>query len=170
MGTGTAASVTEISCTCGYLEGSAADPNLPIRYNPEFNEYSFVWSSGPDEYGEAYIYHCPMCGGRAPESRRHEVFAEVPYSEYERLHALTSGLKSVDDAIRVLGDPSRVDEMEIPPGYAAPTDRSGNPVWPKRTLTFTEVSELADVQIAVKADNTIEVSCAPKYTGRRRAV
>jgi hypothetical protein len=171
MGSGTWASVTEVSCTCNYLADSAADPNTPIRYDPEVNEYAIVYSWGTDGYGSMCIYHCPFCGGRTPESRRDTLFAVVPNEEYERLHALTAGIKSVEDAVRVLGTPSRDEATTIPPGFAPPTDREGKSTWPVRFLTFSDCSKLADIQVSVKADNSIEVSVGPKYTGpRKRAV
>jgi hypothetical protein len=171
MATGTWASVTEAPCTCKYLEDSAADPNTPIRYDPELNEYSIIYACGPDGYGSMCIYHCPFCGGRTPESRREELFAAVPDSEYERLRALTAGIKSIDDAVRILGNPSRDEPMTLPPGYTPPTDRNGNSTWPVRALTFSALSDAADIQVLVNADNSTQVTFGPKYTGPlKRAV
>jgi len=114
------------------------------------------------------IYHCPFCGGRTPESRRDTLFASVPNEEYEHLHALTAGVKSVEDAIRVLGNPSRDDVPPVPPGFTPPTDRDGNSTWPVRFLTFSDCSDVAEIQVSVKADNTVEVSFGAKYTGPRK--
>ena len=67
----TVKSVTDQSCTCGYLQRAADDPDSPIVYDPQLNEYDFEYPSpcGPREYGKAsaylMIYHCPFCGGAA---------------------------------------------------------------------------------------------------------
>jgi hypothetical protein len=168
--TGTFASVTEASCTCRFLEDNAANPDTPVRFDPDLNEYSIVWSAG-EGYGAMMIYHCPFCGGRTPKSRRDQLFAEVSDSEYQRLHELTANVASVDDALRILGKPSREESIPPPKGSTAPTDRNGNPTWPVRFLTFSDVSKVAEIQISVKPDNKIEVTFGPKYTGPgKRAV
>lgn len=171
MAKGTWASVTEIPCSCKFLGDSAADPNTPIRYDPELNEYSIIYSWGAEGYGSMCIYHCPFCGGRTPESRREDLFTAVPESEYERLRALTTGIKSVDDAIRILGNPTRDEPSTLPPGYTAPTDRDGKSTWPVRALTWSDLSDVAEIQVCVLADNSTQVTCGPKYTGpSKRAV
>lgn len=162
---GTWASVTETSCTCQFLENGASDPNTPIRFDPDLNEYSIMYSWGYEDYGSMCIYHCPFCGGRTPQSRRQQLFAEVPESEYERLRELTKGIVSVDDAIQILGSPSRDDARPLPPGYTAPTDRDGNSKWPVRALTWSELSEVADVQLCELADSSTQLIYVPKYTG-----
>jgi hypothetical protein len=170
MSTGTWASVTETNCTCPYLEDNAANPDLPIRFDPDLNEYQIVWPIG-DGYGSMLLYHCPFCGGRTPKSLRETLFATVPNEEYERLHVLTRGIKSIEDAIRILGTPSRDEATTVPPDFTPPTERDGRSNWPVRFLTFSDCSDVAEVQVSVKADNTVEVSCGPKYTGpRKRAV
>jgi hypothetical protein len=117
------------------------------------------------------IYHCPFCGGRTPESRRDKLFAAVPDDEYKRLQELTRGIKSVDDALRKLGDPSHDDATPLPPGYIPPTDRDGKSTWPVRALMFGNLSDVADIHVSVNADNSIQVTFAPKYIGPpKRAV
>ncbi len=41
------ASVTEVACTCGYLEESARDPKLPIKFDAELNEYHIAGDVSP---------------------------------------------------------------------------------------------------------------------------
>jgi hypothetical protein len=169
MTTGTSASVTEVSCTCKYLSDGAADPNTPIRFDPDLNEYSIVyWFGGGDEYGSMSIYHCPWCGGRTPESRRGDLFASVPESEYERLRELTAGIEALDDAFRILGNPSRDEPTTPPPGYTPPTERDEKSTWPVRVLTFENLSEVAEIQVALLSDNLTQVTFGPKYIGPLR--
>ena len=98
-----AASVTDLDCTCGYLEESAADPNLPIRFDHDLNEYHIVYISPMGGRVASLIHHCPFCGGAAPQSRRGELFADVPEGEGERLRALTGDVDTVEDLIELLG-------------------------------------------------------------------
>src|SRR5262245_48662227 len=96
ISTGTWPPVTEPSRTCQHSEDTPPNPHFPIRYDADLNEYSMVWRIG-DGYGAMMIYHCPFCGGRTPKSRRDQLFADVPQSEYERLAQLTAGIASIDE-------------------------------------------------------------------------
>ena len=166
MTTGTSASVTEISCTCKYLSDGAADPNTPIRYDPYLNEYSIIyWFGGGGEHGSMSIYHCPWCGGRTPESRRGDLFSSVAESEDDRLRELTAGIKALNDAFRILGNPSRDEPTTLPPGYTPPTERDGKSSRPLRVLTFENLSEVAEIQVALLSDNSTQVTYGPKYIG-----
>ena len=95
-------SVTEQPCTCGYLQRAADDPDSPIVYDPQLNEYDFEYPSpcGPRECGKAsaylMIYHCPFCGGVAPESKRGRLFAAIPRAEEGRLYGLLRGVKTLE--------------------------------------------------------------------------
>ena len=39
----TGASVTEVPCTCGYLERKSLDPDTPVDFDPVTNEFSFTY-------------------------------------------------------------------------------------------------------------------------------
>jgi hypothetical protein len=161
-------SVTEIECSCGYLERAASNPNTPIRYDPEFNEYSiisFLGASRSDIYVSSLIYHCPFCGGAAPESTRGRSFATLPNEELHRLRTLVHGIQSVDDALRILGPPTSDEAIQMPPGYVYPTQRSDKPCQPVRALSFASLSDVADIEVCVNDDDTVEVTIGPKYIG-----
>ena len=163
MATGNWVSVTDAPCNCKWLESSATDPNTPIEFDPDLNEYNNILSGPLGKYGSIRIYHCPFCGGLAAESRREELFAVVPETEYERLHSMTRGINSVEDAIRVLGPPCSDEVISFPEGYVWPVERGAKT--PVRALTFTRLSELVDVQISVNDDASVEVNFGPKYIG-----
>jgi hypothetical protein len=100
----TFASVTEVRCTCGYLEGSANDGSSPIKFDSTLNEYHFEYDT-PKGRGALLIYHCPFCGGTAPESKRDRLFAVISSDEEERLFALSRDVKTVEEALVILGPP-----------------------------------------------------------------
>lgn len=54
----TYASVTDVSCECGYLQRSADDPDVPIEFDQETNEFHFCKGGAT-----LIIYRCPFCGG-----------------------------------------------------------------------------------------------------------
>jgi hypothetical protein len=152
----TFASVTEVPCTCGYLGRLAERPKLPIKFNELFNEYYITSGSTEQDRVEIAIYHCPFCGGAAPESRRGEFFATISDDEAKRLWVLVSGVKTLDDAFRILGTPDCDQPVKLPEGmhYKA-----------TRVLTYSRLSTVAEVQVTVHSNNEVEVTIAGKYKG-----
>src|SRR6266545_3043282 len=72
-------------CQCESLEREANHPDSPIRFDPKLNEYHFIYRTSTGEEAKMMIYHCPFCGGRAPESRRDELFHRLTEAERHRL-------------------------------------------------------------------------------------
>ena len=151
----TFASVTEVPCACGWLERLAARPRLPIEFNEKFNEY-YITDGSVDRRVEIAIYHCPFCGGAAPESKRGEFFETISDDEAKRLWVLVSGVKTIDDAFRILGTPDR----DLP---ASAPDRGHHKT--TRVLTYSGLSTVAEVQVLVSSNNEVEVTIAGKYKG-----
>lgn len=166
----TFASVTEQSCACHYLAHAADDPRSPIVFDPKLNEYNFEYTSPcSDEacaVGKAYlrIYHCPFCGGAAPESKRNLLFAVISPEEQRRLNELLSGIKSVEDAFRVLGTPDHDDPHGLTVQQreregTAPTRRS------YRSLTYSQLSDTAEVILTDYRADGVHVALQGKYIG-----
>lgn len=89
-------------CTCDWLHDAAVNPEMPIKFNPEMNEFELhaaraIWA----------IHYCPACGGRVPESLRDTFFAIITPEEEQRLNRLAEGITSPEDALRVFGPPDR---------------------------------------------------------------
>lgn len=102
----TFASVTDIVCTCGYLDKKASDPDHPVAFDPEVNEFHFVVRGLNGEPKAKYcIYHCPFCGGATPESVREHLFSVIPDAEDGRLRELFSRLKTIDQVVEKFGPP-----------------------------------------------------------------
>src|SRR5205807_3785770 len=101
----THASVTKEPCTCGYLVRAADDPTSPIVYDARLNEYHFEYPSpcGDSECGQAkaflMIYHCPFCGGAAPESKRRLLCAGIPPDEERKLSKFPGSITTVVEPI-----------------------------------------------------------------------
>jgi hypothetical protein len=161
----TFASVTDIQCTCGYLQRSSERPELPIVYDQLTNEFHFTWlSEGGGKPNSLVIYHCPFCGGTAPESKRATLFAVVSDAEAKRLNELLAEVKTPDDAIERLGLPAQ----DSPTGVSVETpENDGNPPSRRyfRTLTYTNLSDTADVQLTVYRGDRVEITFIGKYVG-----
>ncbi|HUB05644.1 MAG TPA: hypothetical protein VMB50_01515, partial [Myxococcales bacterium] len=95
----TFASVTDVPCTCGFLQRSADEPSIPIVYDEHVGEFHVQCADG----GTLILYHCPFCGGAAPPSKCGSLFANVSAAEQERLLMMTEGFHSVEDVIKALG-------------------------------------------------------------------
>jgi hypothetical protein len=146
----TFASVTEELCTCGFLQEEADNPSSPIVYDSQLNEYHFEYPSpcadgerGPDK-AMLMIYHCPFCGGAAPDSKRDLLFAVIPVEEERRLYQLFHGIKTLNDAIQVLGPPDQdnphgVKQTKPERAGTAPTVAYFRTLWYSRLSTVAEV-------------------------------
>jgi hypothetical protein len=158
------ASVTTVPCTCKYLERASEEPDNPIFFNAEVNEYHF--RSVGKSRGTWMIYHCPWCGGAAPRSKRGSLFATITQKEEERLRRLTTGLRTIEAVIKKFGKP----DFDMADGKVIKTQESkGKPPTIKsyRTLHYTGLSKSADVHVTDYCpDGPLRVILQGKYLGR----
>src|SRR5207248_1969058 len=107
-------------CDCRWLERAAHDPDNPIQFDHELNEYNLRTPRGHSPR----IYHCPFCAGRAPESLRAQLWATVPPEESDRLRELIKDIRTESDAIRTFG--ASTDILE-PGGSCTEAEREDTP-------------------------------------------
>src|ERR1700730_11366813 len=93
-------SVTREPCSCGFLARAAKDVLISIKFHADVNEYTF---EDTGKGASLIIYHCPMCGGVASESKRGALFRQVPAKEWARLRSLTSQLRTIPEIEAALG-------------------------------------------------------------------
>jgi hypothetical protein len=155
----TYASVTTTPCTCGYLQRAADDQSLPIEFDALTGEYQFNSASS-----KLVIYHCPFCGGAAPKSKRHLLFAVIPSDEEQRLAQLLSHVRTIRSAIKRLGKPDR-DEPDGVRTERPERDGQSPAIHHHRALYYEHLSEIADVWITERPDGTVHWSLQGKYIG-----
>ena len=148
---------TETFCTCGWLERAAREPSSPIGFDERLQEYHIV-------HGRAYsiLRFCPRCGFKTPKSRREPSSEVVPGAEMDRLQGMVRGIRTLDDARRVLGEP---DDVVEPGGSSQTPESEGDP--PRVTLSGTmfrwlNVSKSADVSVQIPAPADVSVVISPK--------
>lgn len=147
-------------CDCGWFEQAARDPDCSVEFDPMLNEYNLKTANG----GSMRMYHCPFCAGRAPESLRCQMFAEIPLSETHRLRALTREIKTEEDALRVLGQPKhRYD----PGAFSLAPEREGQAPEMKcyLTLIYDQHSATADIHVTIDHSGRTSVSFQGRYIG-----
>ena len=98
-------SKTDELCDCNTLQEAADNPLLPIEFDSQVNEFHLVYKDGSQ--GHSILYHCFFCGGKAPESKRHLLFATISEDERFRLRELTKPLKTLDDVLAEFGKPDQ---------------------------------------------------------------
>jgi hypothetical protein len=134
-----------------------------VRFDESTGEYEFITPSG----GKLNIYHCPFCGGVMPRSKRADLFAYISEAEVRRLDELTGNLFSVDEAVRVLGAPER--DMAAGMRERTPARNRRPPsVASYRVLTFSRLSDTADVQLTDCGPQGIRFSYMGKYLGPKK--
>ena len=156
-------SKTDEKCVCEYLERAARNPAHPIEFDPLTNEFQIVHGAG-----QFIIYHCPFCGGKAPESVRDTLFAHVPDDEQRRLFALSESLKTDAEVVAALGQPDRDDPFGLVVG--APTVNGQSPeTTAYRVLTDAKKSDVAELKVHLRRDGAVaSVRVAAKYIGGTR--
>ncbi len=161
----TFASVTDLACRCGYLEDAALDPDSPIVFDKTTGEFSFAYTPKTGQgKGSLTIYHCPFCGGTTPESVRGKQFAVISETEHQRLKELTKGVKTIDDALAILGLP----DEDIPDGVTKKTRESGDQppsLQPYRILKYNNLSDVAIVNLMNFHKDQVYFIYTGKYIG-----
>ncbi|MEK6322671.1 MAG: hypothetical protein AABN33_13425 [Acidobacteriota bacterium] len=156
-------SKTDVACDCNYLHDAANDPGTPIEFDASLNEFHIVYSVNGSE-GYMLIRHCPFCGGKAPASRRASLFATISVQEQSRLAELTKSLKRLDDVTAALGEPDRDEAAGLivtrPKSEGRPPETQAY-----RTLTYTGLSETADVRVTFYTDERVEITFCGKCIG-----
>ena len=127
-------------CECRTPEDLVQRDNIPITFDKELNEFHLEYEE-LDEKGYHLIYYCPFCGGKLPGSLRGSNFAKVTKEEHIRLKSITKDIDSITSAIDKLGTPS--------------TDT--------RSLSYSELSETADVYIIQIDKKNIKVQISRKH-------
>ena len=160
-------SVTDVPCECGYLQRAAEDSISPIKFDTQLNEYNVEIPLSPDGKMSMRLYHCPMCGGVASESKRHTLFTAVTEAEISRLYQEISHLKTVQDIERALGASDEEFNLDAQPvTWPRETiERNGQVFRAVRTVTFRRLSEIADVQFTVFENGEARPAIGPKYIG-----
>jgi len=167
----TFASVTDQPCECGYLQHAADDRDLPIVYDSQLNEFNFEYPCAPGDgdcegaKSTLRIYHCPFCGGAAPESKRDLLFAAITIEEQNRLGKLLAGITTLNDATGKLGNPDRDEPAGI---TQMMPERDGNPpiIERFRSIVYCGLSDTADVHITDFREKGLGIRLQGKCLGQ----
>jgi len=76
-------SLEKETCQCGTLGEWADDPNTPITYDAQLNEFHLQ-----EEDGYRMIWYCLVCGGATPESKRGELFVEASEEDITKVQQI----------------------------------------------------------------------------------
>ena|SRR5215813_158235 len=155
-------------CRCGSLDREARKPDSPIKFDTEMNEYYISYFDGGEET-KLRVYHCMFCGGAAPDSFRPSKFAVLSSGELERLRKLIKDLKSVDQVLAAFGKPDS-DEQPGVMWTTPETDEHGEITESFRALTYRNLSQTADIRVAVGPGGETHFSFSGKYLGEGEEV
>ena len=98
------------------------------------------------------LYHCPFCGGCAPESQRELLFVVIPDSEEARLAKVLSPINTMEDAITTLGKP---DFDSYTGSHLTEQDRQPPRIEHHRTIRYAKLSDVAEIWITERQDGQI---------------
>jgi hypothetical protein len=151
-------------CDCGVLENASKEPDHPIRWDAQMNEYYIAH----DKSGRMSVYYCPFCGGSTPKSRRSSMFAHITAQEETRIYGLFRGVRTVSDVTSRFGPPD--EERE----FAASVRKPGKGNEPERGevfrgLVYKNLSPVADIVFNVGDSDTVTGTWVQKYVGDKHA-
>ncbi|WP_455212341.1 DUF6980 family protein [Kaarinaea lacus] len=147
------------TCTCDWLKNAAEDARFPIEYDRESNEFKLCCQLDDGEIGYTVLHYCPFCGGKAPDVRKAQSFAQLSEQEFLRLQELTQQIKSIEDAFRILGKPE-IGEPEL-------TQAEQELLQAARSLTYQNVSESATIHITEYEQGNIRIVIQEKFIGKQ---
>jgi hypothetical protein len=140
-------SKTEQPCDCGWIATAINDPSSGISFDPAARKVTLA--------GNYYLYHCPFCGGRFPDSSKPISVPIFSPEERERLELLTKDLTTPEQVIQRLG----------PPDYNQPMlayrEHEGKMVHdesipPVRNLEYYHLSDIAKIEFYFRADGSMD--------------
>lgn len=148
-------------CECASVFKWANDPNIPVEYDQELNEYYLV--KGVDE--TTLFYYCPSCGGHLPKSKRASLFTTPSRKEkaeiIERIERIKSATK-IDEVLKILGEP---DERRGPSIIDPQKKRIYGMRDVKQTLIYTSLAKTLDLIVQEYEDGEIILAYAGKLKG-----
>ena len=144
-------------CKCDWLQETTENPEFPIKFDENTNEYSISTESG----GNLLISFCPFCGGKAPKSKRDQLFEIITSEEQARLMSITRKINTVEEAFEVLGEPDFETSNGI--GVTEP-EIHGKPRQTRfyRTLAYHQLSDQAIVELVVYPEEGVRIGLIPK--------
>jgi hypothetical protein len=145
-------------CKCGELARMADDPKDPVEFDPKLNEYHLPRS---DNSGYSIVRFCPLCGGRAPASKRASLFQKLDETERHRLSELTKDLRTVQDVIAAFGQP----DVRIPLRMTVITpEKQGLPETSQSypVMIYNNLSEVAVIHATVYPNDKVAISFQTK--------
>ena len=145
-------------CKCGALARMADDPKDPVEFDADLNEYHLPHK---DNTGYSLIYFCPLCGGRAPASKRGNLFQKLDQAERHRLSELTKDLHTVQDLIAAFGQP----DVRIPLRMTVITEaKEGLPETTQSypVMIYNNLSDVAVIHATVYPNDKVAISFQTK--------
>jgi len=157
-------SITRVPCSCGFFR--YPDPVFPIKFDAGLNEYVIEPKLPGGGIVAMILYHCPRCGGIPSGSKRQTLFTVVSVEEVLRIKAVLDEATSLADIEARLGAADE-DRTRLPlPDAVENRPVSGvRETGPIRQLTYTHLSETADVTVRIYSNGEIEASFGGKYIG-----
>ena len=153
-------------CECRWFERAVRDESIPVVFDALMNEYRLVHDAGR---GYSLFYHCPFCGGRAPDSLRGTYWTEVSLEESHRLQDLTKNIKTPEQLFEAFGNPDQ--DFEVSGGFTTPGSEGEPPetmLGPRRVV-FKGLSDTADVHVRIDRYDRLRFSFAGRYIGPKRS-
>ena len=152
-------------CGCNWFDRSAKDDSIPVVFDEMMNEYHLKHADG----GFSLFYHCPFCGGKAPNSLRGTYWTKVTHEESHRLEMLTKGIKTPEQLFATFGDPQ--EDFQIGGGCTSPGSEDEPPetTLGSRRVVYTNLSDTVEVHVRIDRYDRLRFSYTGRYIGPKKS-
>lgn len=149
-------------CGCNWFERAAKDDSIPVVFHEMMHEYHLIHNDGR---GHSLFYHCPFCGGKAPQSLRGTYWTDVSHKESSRLQALTRGITTPEELFAAFGKPDQDFEMSGSSTTPGTDDSPPETTLGPRRVVFKSLSDTADVNVRIDRYDRLKFSFTGRYIG-----
>lgn len=120
-------------CKCGSVQTWSQVTSYPIKFDDNTHEYYLLDNKGV----KYFMYFCPICGGKLPESKINDFFITPSESEVNDISNKIKGVDDVDELIKKLGTPDEENITTIE--ETEKQNRLGRKT-AKRTLVYNSIA------------------------------
>jgi hypothetical protein len=147
-------------CECAAVADLASDENCPIEFDPDLEEYNLVSSDGKVQFR---LYFCFFCGGALPKSNRVSLYTEPNPKETEQVKKLLDGARTIDDALRELGEPNLVTD-------APKAEKTSSGVGYRHHYHYSSRWKTLDLTVRERSDKSFDLAIVGKVKGAPKRV
>ncbi|MCW5556149.1 MAG: hypothetical protein KIS67_28845 [Verrucomicrobiae bacterium] len=141
----------EPKCKCKQLRKWSDVRGSCIQHDAVLNEYHLVYG----DRCRLFLYYCPKCGGRLPESKSNRVSGKSFKVERLKFEKKLERAKTLEQVIKVLGGPPDERDTDIRFDKKEKEIYGAKPV--KELIRYTQIARTLNIVAQELEDGTLQI-------------